>query len=240
MKIIGRFLQTWFLLAILLVGVSTGGVCDEVYLVFPETQEEEEEDQNALGSSGKVTKTDNATRPYLRESSSAEIEKAWTTVKKPIYITTTREPYSKDQSAVDAFMNGFVRRVTATNEFEVSYIYAKLDKEGDHPNPSYMLNMLMDKAKDGLYYGHISISRIYRICRCRDGFESRLSEEVPFSANIFCDYSFSRLVELGEQYAEQTYKAIERDLLRQMGFFWYTDERKLLEGANSFQLRTED
>ena len=238
-----RFLGIWLLLTTVLIAMSTAGICGELHLVFPEPQEAEEEKQNGGGSLGEATETRDAIRSYLRESGDTEIEKAWVKVKKPIYISVAGGVYSEDRSAVDAFMKGYVRQLTATNEFEITYVSSKLDEEGNYPNPSYMLNMLMDKAQGGLYYGHISVSKVYHICRCKDGFEFRLSEEVPFSADIFCNYSLSRLVELGAQYARQTHNAIERDLLKGMGFFWFAKEggyRSPLKGNNSFWIPTAE
>jgi hypothetical protein len=158
----------------------------------------------------------------VEEASKAEIEKAWAEVKKPIPISVTGGVYSEDQSAVDAITKGFVRRLNITDEFEISYTYPPegMDKNGNYADVSYMLNMLMDKTKDGLHYGYMSIRRIHRICRCQDGFEYRLSEEIDFSAYIFSNYSYSRLVELGAEYAQQAYDAIERDLLKDMGYFY--------------------
>lgn len=219
----GRLFGIWLLLAIVLIGMPASGIGGGVYLMFPESEGADEEKQQAVESPRKATESAETTGRGPREGSKAEIERAWAKVKKPIYVSVAGGAYSEDQSAVDAFMKGFVRRLTITNEFEISYTDPKLDKEGGYPNPYYMVDMLMDKTQAGLYYGYVSINRIHRICRCQDGFQFRLSEEVPYSTDIFSNYSFSRLVELGAEYAQQAYDAIERDLLKDMGIFWFEE-----------------
>jgi len=159
----------------------------------------------------------------LEEVSKSEIEEAWAEVKKPIPMSVGGGVYAGDQSAIDAFTKGFVRRLNVTHEFGISYIYPP-EKDDDYRGASYMLNMLMGKTKGELYYGYISISRIHQICRCQDGFDSTLLEEIAFSPYIFCNYSISRLGELGAEYAQKAYDSIERDLLKDKGYF-YNPER---------------
>jgi hypothetical protein len=159
----------------------------------------------------------------LGEVSKGEIEEAWAEVKKPIPMSVRGGVYADDQSAIDAFMKGFVRRLNVTHEFGISYTYPP-EKGDDYRGVSYMLNVLMDETKGELYYGYISVSRIHLICRCQDGFDSTLLEEIAFSSYIFSNYSISRLGELGAEYAQKAYDAIERDLLKDKGYF-YIPER---------------